>query len=109
MRREFVVKFDGHEYNGYVLVLSGCVWFWIGQKDVSSLGLSLFPMSSMLVDTPNTQSVCVKVMTTRIAKVFPEKQVFFSSDIEEEDPLFWQHMFVALQPELDRISFTTAA
>ncbi|VDM56427.1 unnamed protein product [Angiostrongylus costaricensis] len=80
MWREFHLKFDGHEYRGYSLVLSGCVWFWVGfaLSDVTSLGLSLFPMSSMLVDTPNTQSVSVKAITTRIAKIFRERQVAFN-------------------------------
>ncbi|KAK6012388.1 hypothetical protein OSTOST_22466 [Ostertagia ostertagi] len=104
MRREFELKFDNHEYRGYVLLFDSCLWFWVGSKDITSLGLSLFPMSSMLIDTPNTQNVCVKAVTTRIAKHFQGKQVFFSSDIDEEDPVFWQHLFVALQPEFERIN-----
>ncbi|KHJ91875.1 hypothetical protein OESDEN_08251 [Oesophagostomum dentatum] len=104
MRRDFELKFDNHEYLGYVIILDGCVWFWVGEKNVTSLGLALFPMSSMLIDTPNTQNVCVKAITMRIAKIFQGRQVFFSSDIDEEDPLFWQHLFVAMQPEFDRIS-----
>uniref|UniRef100_A0A0K0D324 PH domain-containing protein n=1 Tax=Angiostrongylus cantonensis TaxID=6313 RepID=A0A0K0D324_ANGCA len=104
MWREFDLKFDGHDYRGYSLVLTGCVWFWVGRNDVTSLGLALFPMSSMLVDTPNTQSVSVKAITTRIAKIFREKQVFFLSDIEEDDPLFWQHLFAAMQPQFDYIT-----
>ncbi|KHJ77018.1 hypothetical protein OESDEN_23362, partial [Oesophagostomum dentatum] len=69
------------EYLGYVIILDGCVWFWVGEKNVTSLGLALFPMSSMLIDTPNTQNVCVKAITMRIAKIFQGRQVFFSSDI----------------------------
>ncbi|KJH40637.1 hypothetical protein DICVIV_13408 [Dictyocaulus viviparus] len=104
MWKEFDLKFDGNQYRGYALVLSDCVWFWVGLKNLTSLGLALFPMSSMLIDTPNTQNVCVKAITTRIAKLFQGKQVFFSSDIDEEDPLFWQHMFTALQPQFNSIS-----
>lgn len=104
MRREFEVSFDNHQYRGYVLILEECLWMWIGEKNVTSLGLALFPMSSMLIDTPNTQNVCVKAVTSRIAKLFQGKQVFFSSDIDEEDPTFWQHLFVAMQPEFDRIN-----
>ncbi|CAJ0592510.1 unnamed protein product [Cylicocyclus nassatus] len=103
MRLEFELKFDNHEYQGYALVLDGCVWFWVGLKEITSLGLALFPMSSMLIDTPNTQNVCVKAVTMRIAKLFQGRQVFFSSDIEEEEPLFWEHLFVALQPEIEKI------
>ncbi|XGW20895.1 hypothetical protein V3C99_004121, partial [Haemonchus contortus] len=108
MRREFELKFDNREYRGYVLLFDSCLWFWVGSKGLTSLGLSLFPMSSMLIDTPNTQNVCVKAVTTRIAKHFKGKQVFFSSDIDEEDPIFWQHLFVALQPELEHINETTS-
>ncbi|KAK6726850.1 hypothetical protein RB195_004886 [Necator americanus] len=122
MRREFELKFDNHEYHGYVLVLEGCIWFWVGLKDVTSLGLALSTMSSMLIDTPNTQNVCVKAITMRIAKIFQERQhekeyfvrethtsahlfwVFFSSDIDDENPLFWQHLFEAMQPEFERIT-----
>ncbi|KAK6726849.1 hypothetical protein RB195_004886 [Necator americanus] len=84
MRREFELKFDNHEYHGYVLVLEGCIWFWVGLKDVTSLGLALSTMSSMLIDTPNTQNVCVKAITMRIAKIFQERQ--------------------AMQPEFERIT-----
>ncbi|VDL74714.1 unnamed protein product [Nippostrongylus brasiliensis] len=61
-------------------------------------------MSSMLIDTANTQNVCVRAVTSRIAKLFQGKQVFFSSDISDEDPMFWQHLFVAMQPEFKHVS-----
>ncbi|RCN31954.1 hypothetical protein ANCCAN_22257 [Ancylostoma caninum] len=109
MRREFELKFDNREYRGYVLILDACIWFWVGLKDVTSLGLALFPMSSMLIDTPNTQNVCVKAISMRIAKIFQGRQVFFSSDIDEEDPIFWQHLFEAMQPEFDRITAVISA
>ncbi|KAK5968877.1 hypothetical protein GCK32_002787, partial [Trichostrongylus colubriformis] len=57
----------------------------IGNRDITSLGLSLFPMSSMLIDTPNTQNVCVKAVTTRIAKHFQGKQKPY------EDPYLPKH------------------
>ncbi|EYC27989.1 hypothetical protein Y032_0008g277 [Ancylostoma ceylanicum] len=75
MRRDFELKFDNREYHGYVLILDACIWFWVGLKDVTSLGLALFPMSSMLIDTPNTQNVCVKAISMRIAKIFQGRQV----------------------------------
>lgn len=83
-------------------------------SNIGTMGLAHFPVSTLLLETPGTHGICVKGLSTMIAKSFKDKQVykfitaktidlqvFVSSDLEEEDPSFWQQLFAEIKPHLE--------
>ncbi|CAI4230153.1 unnamed protein product [Auanema sp. JU1783] len=107
MYRDFTIKVYNSEFNGYILELESCVWIWVGTGNLMSLALSFYPRSTVLMDVANSQNIHIKSLSSRISNTMKTKQVFFSTDIEEEEPKFWNELYIGLNSEIEKAALTT--
>ncbi|CAP24848.1 Protein CBG04056 [Caenorhabditis briggsae] len=89
-RLEFAEKICNRDLRGYVLYSKESAWIWVGESKIESIGLAHFPNFTMLVDGENTQREFIKSTTLRLTKMSKFTQVFFTTDIECEEGLFWK-------------------
>ncbi|CAI2306715.1 unnamed protein product [Caenorhabditis sp. 36 PRJEB53466] len=89
-RVEFAEKICNRDLNGYVLFSTESAWIWVGENKIQSIGLANYPNFTMLVDGENTQREFIKSITLRLTKTSRFTQVFFTTDIECEEALFWK-------------------
>uniref|UniRef100_A0A8R1DKE1 Uncharacterized protein n=1 Tax=Caenorhabditis japonica TaxID=281687 RepID=A0A8R1DKE1_CAEJA len=86
----FDEKICNRDLTGYVLYSTESAWIWVGESKIESMGLAHFPQFTMLVDGENTQREFIKSTTLRLTKKSRFSQVFFTTDIECEEGLFWK-------------------
>ncbi|EFO84640.1 hypothetical protein GCK72_001056 [Caenorhabditis remanei] len=89
-RFEFAEKICNRDLRGYVLYSTESAWIWVGESKIESIGLAHFPNFTMLVDGENTQREFIKSITLRLTKTSRFTQVFFTTDIECEEGMFWK-------------------
>ncbi|VDK46302.1 unnamed protein product [Anisakis simplex] len=74
------------------VVLKDCILIWVGDhRRVDSLGFAFASRSAILLDDAATMRATFPVdsITSTISKLFPQKQVFFSTDLSTEDNELW--------------------
>ncbi|PAV72856.1 hypothetical protein WR25_19021 [Diploscapter pachys] len=98
----FAVDFKEKHLQGYVHSLAGSAWIWVGERSIQSLGLAAFPLFTMLVEGPGGQREFVKSLTLRLTKNLGIQQVFFSTDLQEEDAEYWNELYGVLLPQLSK-------
>ncbi|CAL2029664.1 hypothetical protein CAEBREN_17903 [Caenorhabditis brenneri] len=89
-RIEFAEKICNRDLSGYILYSKESAWIWVGESKIESIGLAHFPNFTMLVDGDNTQREFIKSTTLRLTKMSNFTQVFFTTDIECEEGMFWK-------------------
>ncbi|CAB3408581.1 unnamed protein product [Caenorhabditis bovis] len=102
------VEFDGKVFNkgfsGYILYSTNSAWIWIGEKSITSIGLANFPLFSMLSDGGNTQREFIKSVALRLTKKSRFAQIFFTTDIECEDAIFWKELNELMTTKLTELA-----
>ncbi|CAJ0578401.1 unnamed protein product, partial [Mesorhabditis spiculigera] len=94
-RQDFDFTLCKEELHGYVLQLEGCVWLWVGRGSLNSLHLSIFPRSTPVLHSPESETTDGRI-ALRVGKLFPDKQVFFSTDLISDNPEYWNELYNTL-------------
>ncbi|CAJ0954908.1 unnamed protein product, partial [Mesorhabditis belari] len=93
---DFTVKVNNEELNGYALRLGGCLWIYVGRGSLSSLHLTHFPRTTPIIFSSEAETVD-KAIALRLGKLFPQQQVFFSTDLLGSDSEYWKRVYDQLK------------
>ncbi|VDN01871.1 unnamed protein product [Thelazia callipaeda] len=75
-----------------IIVLDGCIFIWAGEKNRLDFLCFAQQMKSMtLMEAPKPNHF-TESFTIKLNKLFPSKQVFFSTDINTDDSAFWAEL-----------------
>ncbi|EFO24907.1 hypothetical protein LOAG_03572 [Loa loa] len=78
------------------IVMDGCIFIWVGNRnrlDTLCFAQNFRGMNLIESSKPN---YLVDGVAVKLNKLFPNKQVFFSSDLRIEDASFWTELLQAI-------------
>ncbi|VDM46319.1 unnamed protein product [Toxocara canis] len=83
----------------HTLVLDSCVFIWIGERSrLDALGFAHMAKGAILLEGPSR--LPIDTLTCRISRLFPQKQVFFSTDLSTDDIEFWADVLKSIVEEV---------
>ncbi|KAK0425012.1 hypothetical protein QR680_008981 [Steinernema hermaphroditum] len=86
---------------GQRIDLENSILLWVGKNRHEMIALGCGPRATMVQSGMSTSTIFVQNVTVRLSKLFPDKQVFFSTDIhKEDDSEFWSEFYVKLNEYL---------
>ncbi|KAK6106006.1 hypothetical protein QQG55_22520 [Brugia pahangi] len=78
------------------IIMNGCIFIWIGSKNrLDTLCFAQNFRGMNLIESPKPNYL-IDSFATKLNKLFPSKQVFFSSDLCIDDASFWTELLQAI-------------
>uniref|UniRef100_A0AC34RCX6 Gelsolin n=1 Tax=Panagrolaimus sp. JU765 TaxID=591449 RepID=A0AC34RCX6_9BILA len=76
-----------------------CVFLWIGQDSTATMAFGLLKHKSVIYGSPTP--ICamqINEFASRVAKLFDGRQVFVSTDLDQErDKNFWTDLYTVMK------------
>ncbi|CAD5207041.1 unnamed protein product [Bursaphelenchus okinawaensis] len=90
------------------IVLTDCIYLWAGKRRICDILFFARGDHSLHISgdpTPN-HLIWLQQLTLKLAKLFKDKQVYFSTDLgtdnfEAQDPTYWNVFFDSLKTQID--------
>ncbi|TKR93670.1 hypothetical protein L596_008083 [Steinernema carpocapsae] len=102
MATTFKIQVGVEQLCGQRIDLADSVILWVGRNrhEMIALGGS-GARATMVQSGMSTSTIFIQNITIRLTKLFPNKQVLFSTDIHKEDDSdFWSEFYVKLHEYL---------
>uniref|UniRef100_A0AC35GP27 Gelsolin n=1 Tax=Panagrolaimus sp. PS1159 TaxID=55785 RepID=A0AC35GP27_9BILA len=96
----FTLTCNNEEINFHAEIPSDqCIFLWIGQDSTAAMSYGLLKHRSVIYGNPAPHSAFqINEFANRLAKIFTERQVFVSTDLDQDmDPKFWANVFMVLK------------
>ncbi|MCP9263502.1 hypothetical protein DINM_006779 [Dirofilaria immitis] len=79
------------------IVMDGCVFIWIGKRNrLDTLCFAQLFRGMNLIESPNSNHLADN-FAVKLNKLFPNKQIFFSSDLCIDDVSFWNELLQTIK------------